>query len=81
MAATAVSAGTFLKILVSRNAAQFECLGHQFVDAFLHFVHFLLRIDEGLGDGIAEKGVTFGLESGDFTAPDVASRGVIGLSR
>ena len=40
----------------------------EIVDSLLHLVHFLLRIDEGFGDGIAQKGIALGLESGDFAA-------------
>jgi hypothetical protein len=41
---------------------------NEIVDPLLHLVHFLLRINEGFGDGITQKGVALGLERRDFAA-------------
>ena len=68
MAAAAVAARTFLKVFFGGKAAQFKRFMDELVDSLLHRVHFLLRIDEGFGNGIAEKGIALGLECGDFTA-------------
>jgi hypothetical protein len=69
MVATApVAAGTFLKILIGRNAPQLERLVNELLDALLHFVHFLLRIDETLGDRVAKKSFPFGLKRRDLSA-------------
>lgn len=67
VAAAAVAAGTFLKVSLGRNAPQFKSLMDELVDAFLHFVHFLLRVDESFGNQIAKEGVAFGLECGYLT--------------
>ena len=68
MATAAVAAGTFLKVFVGGNASQFKRFIDELVDALLHFVHLLLRVNEAFCDRIAQKGIPFGLESGDFAA-------------
>jgi hypothetical protein len=67
VATAAVAAGTFLKVFLGRNAPQFKRLIDELVNAFLHFLRFLLRVDESLGDRIFKERVAFGLKCGDLT--------------
>ena len=68
IAAASGTARTFIQVFFGRKPAQFKCFMDEIVDSLLHLVHFLLRIDERFGDWIAQKDISLGLKSGDFTA-------------
>lgn len=68
MTAAPVAARPFLKVFLGWDSSQFKRLMDKLLDALLHLVHFLLRIDERFGDGVAQKGVPFGFEGGNFAA-------------
>ena len=68
MAAATVAAGTFLQILLGRNAAQFKGLADDLLHALLQLVHFLLGVYEPFAHRIAQKGVTLGIKRRDFLA-------------
>ena len=68
MTAAAVTARALLKVFIARNTAQFESLLNDLMDALLHFLHFILCVDERFGDGVGKKCVAFGLERRDFLA-------------
>ena len=66
MAAAAFPAGVVLQVGLGRNAAEFKSFVDELVDALLQFVHFLLGVDERLGDGVVKEGLAVGFEGGDF---------------
>ena len=61
-AMTAVAA-QFVRI---RQSAQIHRLVHKTADGVLHLVNFFLSIEETLGDGIVQEGVTVSFKAGDF---------------
>ena len=66
MASAAVTAGTFLQILVARHAAQFKRLAYDLLHALLQLVHFFLSVNESFAHGAGQKGVPLGVERGHF---------------
>ena len=52
MTTAAVATGMVFHVLRGGNAAQFEGLGHVFLDGMLDVVKFLAGIDKPTGDGI-----------------------------
>ena len=66
MATAAVTAGAFLQIGFGWNAAQFQRLGNEFLDAVLKLVKFLLRVQKTAGEGIFQQFVALFFKIGDF---------------